>query len=195
VRVGRRAWIAPACLATSAALALSACGVGAESAPHEIDRADVPFGLVERADAPATPSHAPYSFAIFLVAGNRLQAATRGSQSTPTPRAQLRRLLEGPTPAEADAGLRTLLTPDVAIDHVGVADGIATVALSGVSSAQPPGSDRALAVAQLAYTATAIPGVERVRFEVGGEPAEIPRGDGTLTNRPVGRSDYASAAP
>jgi spore germination protein GerM len=43
--------------------------------------------------------------------------------------------------------------------------------------------------------ATGIPGVDRVRFEVDGEPAEIPRGDGTLTNRPVGRGDYALAAP
>ncbi|HEU5309041.1 MAG TPA: GerMN domain-containing protein [Acidimicrobiia bacterium] len=191
----RRAWIAPACLAAAAALGLSACGVGAQSAPHRIDRADVPFGLVERAEAPATPSHAPYSFTIFLVAGDRLQAATRGSQSRPTPRAQLRRLLQGPTPTEADAGLRTLLTPDVAVDDVRVADGIATVALSHASAAQPPGSERALAVAQLVYTATAIPGVDRVRFEVDGEPAEIPRGDGTLTNRPVGRGDYVLAAP
>jgi hypothetical protein len=195
VSVRRRAWIAPACLVASAALALSACGVGAQSAPHPIDRADVPFGLVERAEAPATPSPAPYSFTIFLVAGDRLQAATRGSQSPPTPGAQLRRLLQGPTPTEADAGLRTLLTPDVAVDHVRVADGIATISLSGANAAQPPGSDRALAVAQLVYTATAIPGVERVRFEVDGEPAEIPRGDGTLTNRPVGRDDYALAAP
>jgi hypothetical protein len=191
----RRAWVAPACLVVSAALGLTACGVGAESAPHPIDRADVPFDLVERADAPATPNPAPYSFTIFLVAGDRLHAATRGSQSAPTPGAQLRRLLQGPTPVEADAGLRTLLTPDVAIDHVRVADGIATVALSGASAAQPPGSERALAVAQLVYTATAIPGVDRVRFEVDGEPAEIPRGDGTLTNRPVGRDDYALAAP
>jgi spore germination protein GerM len=47
----------------------------------------------------------------------------------------------------------------------------------------------------MVYTATAIAGVDGVRFEVAGEPAEVPRGDGTLTGRPVDRSDYQLDAP
>jgi hypothetical protein len=174
-----------------AATATTACGVGAESEPQPIDRADVPFGLAERPADPAAPPDAPYSFTIYLVGDDRLRPVLRGARREPTPRAQLERLLQGPTPAEADAGLRTLLTPDVTIDRVRVVDGVAVVTLSGTATAQPSAHERALAVAQLVYTATAIPEVQRVRFEVDGEAAEIPRGDGTLTNRPVGREDYA----
>jgi spore germination protein GerM len=103
-------------------------------------------------------------------------------------------LTRGPSPSEADAGLRSLLPPDVTIDHVRVNGRVVTVGLSGTGAVQPAGSVRALAIAQMVYTATAIPGVERVRFEVDGEPAEVPRGDGTLTNKPVGRSDYPNVA-
>jgi hypothetical protein len=175
---------------------LAGCGVGGESSPREIDRRDVPFGLAERADAPTTThDRDPYSFTIYLVTGDRLRAVARGSQADPAPAARLRELLDGPTPAEADDGLRTLLTPAVAIESVRVADRMATIALSDASAAQPSGNEGALAVAQLVYTATAIPGVDRVRFVVDGTRTEIPRGDGTLTDRPVGRDDYGFAAP
>lgn len=192
----RRRLVSLAVAGLVAATGIVGCGVGAESTPREIDRRDVPFGLAERADAPTTThDRDPYSFTIYLVTGDRLRAVARGSHTDPTPAAKLRELLEGPTPAEADGGLRTLLTPDVAIETVRLADGVATIALSDASAAQPSGNERALAVAQLVYTATAIPGVDRVRFVVDGTQAEIPRGDGTLTDRPVGRDDYGFAAP
>ncbi len=126
---------------------------------------------------------------------NRLQPVTRTARTTPSPVEQLTQLTKGPTPAEADAGLRTLLPPEVTVDAVRIANRVATIELSGVGAAQSGGDERALAIAQLVYTVTAIPGVDRVQFEVDGKPAEVPRGDGSLTSHPVDRSDYALAAP
>jgi spore germination protein GerM len=184
--------LAATCFAAS--ILTTACGVGAQSEPQRIERADVPFGLAERPADPGAPPDAPHSFTIYLVRDDRVRPVLRGARREPTPRAQLERLLQGPTPAEADAGLRTLLTPDVTIGPVRVLDGVAVVTLSGTATAQPSAHERVLAVAQLVYTATAIPEVQRVRFEVDGDAAEVPRGDGTLTNRPVGRKDYALVA-
>jgi Sporulation and spore germination len=171
---------------------LAGCGVSAQSSPHEIDKADVPFGLTERANTPTTlPSDAPYSYTIFLVSNDQLRAVSRGSRTEPTPISRLDALTDGPTPTEADAGLSTLVGPDVTVERVHISDqGVATVELSGEGATQSAGNDRALAIAQLVYTATAIPGVERVRFEVAGKPTEVPRGDGTLTSRAVSRADY-----
>jgi spore germination protein GerM len=182
---------ATVCLAALAVAGVTGCGVGAQSDPRAIDASDVPFGLAERANTPTTrPEPSSHPFVVFLVADDHLRPVVRGARSAPTALEQLRQLTRGPTPAESEAGLRTLLTPDVTIDDVRVVDGVATIELSGVGSAQPSGRERALAIAQMVYTATAIPGVDRVRFEVDGEPAEVPRGDGTLTGRPVDRGDY-----
>jgi len=176
--------------------ALAGCGVGAESSPREIDKGNVPFGLTERADTATTlPTDAPYAYTIFLVNNDQLRAVTRGTHTAPTPLSRLKALIHGPTAAEADNGLSTSIGPDVTVERVRVSDGIATVVLSGAGATQSAGSDRALAIAQLVYTATAIPGVNRVRFEVDGKITEVPRGDGTLTNRPVSRSDYGLAVP
>lgn len=179
-----------------AACGLAGCGVGSQSSPHEIDRADVPFGLAGAPSATTTvPGNSPYSFTIFLVDNDQLRAVRRGARAAPTPVSRLRALTQGPTPAEADAGLNTLLSPDITVQEVHVNDGVATVVLSGEGATQSAGNERALAIAQLVYTATAIPGVERVRFEVEGKPTEVPRGDGTLTSKPVSRADYRLAAP
>jgi spore germination protein GerM len=186
-----------ALLVALAAVGVAGCGVGAQSQPQRIGRADVPFGLGRPTHDETTTTVAPSageSYTLYLVAGEQLRAVTRRARERLTPSALLSKLSEGPTPTEADAGLRTLLSPDVAVDHVRVADDVATVELTGAGADQPAGNEGALAIAQLVYTATGIPGVQRVRFEVDGQPAEIPRGDGTLTRRPVSRADYARAA-
>jgi spore germination protein GerM len=176
--------------------ALAGCGVGAESSPRVIGRSDVPFGLGERANTATTiPSDAPYAYTIFLVNKDQLRAVTRGSRTAPTPLSRLRALTHGPNQSETGDGLTTAVGPDVTVESVRVSDGLATVALSGEGATQSAGSDRALAIAQLVYTATAIPGVNRVSFEVDGKTTEVPRGDGTLTSKPVRRSDYGLAVP
>jgi spore germination protein GerM len=194
--IGRRA-LAALLTAAVAAIGAAGCGVSAQSEPQRIDRADVPFGLAGPVHDEPTTTAAPQSasYTIYLVAGDRLRAVTRAAHAAPTPVALLSKLADGPTPAEADAGLRTLLSPDTTVEHVRITDDVATVELTGAGAAQPAGSEGALAIAQLVYTTTGIPGVARVRFEVDGKPAEIPRGDGTLTRRPVSRADYALAAP
>jgi spore germination protein GerM len=173
---------------------VAGCGVGAQSEPHTIDRSDIPFGLAARAhETTTTLRRTTPSYTVYLVGDDRLRAVTRSTSEPLTPREVLARLVDGPSATEADAGLRTLLDPEVDVERVRVDGGVATIELSGTGTARPAGDDGALAVAQLVYTATALPTVERVRIEIGGRQAEIPRGDGTLTKAPVSRSDYPLA--
>ncbi|HEY3674110.1 MAG TPA: GerMN domain-containing protein [Acidimicrobiia bacterium] len=194
--MSRRRFVTVALIAC-ATCGISACGVDAQSQPRAINRADVPFDLDRRSpDTPTTTDASDTaSYTIFLVADDRLQAVARSARNQPGLVERLTQLTKGPTAAEADAGLRTLLPPEVTVDAVRIADGVATVELSGVGAAQSAGDERALAIAQLVYSVTAVPGVDRVQFEVDGDPAEVPRGDGRLTSRPVTRDDYALAAP
>jgi Sporulation and spore germination len=183
-------------VAAATLLLLAACGVSTQRSPHEIDGTNIPFGLADRAPsgAAASTGAATFQYDIYLVSGDRLTAVKRGQTTPAPPTAVLRALTKGPTSDEAAAGLRTLLDPGTTVDHVTVRGDLATIDLNGDPETFRPGSDQSLALAQLVYTATALPGVSRVQVRLGGSPAEIPRGDGTLTTGPVRRSDYPAAS-
>ncbi len=53
------------------------------------------------------------------------------------------------------------------------------------------GTASALAFGQIVCTADALGEVEGVRFEVGGEPRTVPKGDGENTDGPLTCDDYA----
>ena len=56
-------------------------------------------------------------------------------------------------------------------------------------------ADQLVAMAQLTYTLTELSGVDRVGFLRGQEPLAVPRPDGTVSDGPVTRSDFATLAP
>jgi spore germination protein GerM len=177
------------------ALLVAACGVGPQSEPQVIRRADVPFGLAHQAPtAPTTTAAAaPFTYTVYLLAGDQLQPVAHQTARVPTRVSILRDLAHGPDDDDSAAGLRTLVPPDTAIDRVTVADGMAIVSLGGSGASRVATDRQVLGVAQLVYTATELPGVDRVRFRVEGRLAEVPKGDGSLTSRAVGRADYPNS--
>jgi Sporulation and spore germination len=191
----RRGRVLRGSAAIATLLVLAACGVSTQKSPRQIGDGDIPFGLADRAPAGAATSTgaATFQYDIYLVSGDRLEPVKRGQSAVVSATAVLRALTKGPTTSEAAAGLRTLLDPGTTVDHVAVRGDLATIDLNGDPETFRPGADQSLALAQLVYTATALPGVSRVQVRLGGSPAEIPRGDGTLTTGPVRRSDYPAA--
>ncbi len=174
-------------------LTLSACGVRSQSESRTIDHGDIPFGLAQppASSAPTSTTHPQGdSFTLYFVEDDRLVLVRRNTVAAATPTVVLRALAHGPKEPEAVGGLRTLLDPSITVERVSVHDGLAVVELGGDVGAFKPGTEQSLALAQLVYTATALPGVDRIQVRLGGEVAEIPRGNGTLTRKPVGRSDY-----
>jgi spore germination protein GerM len=53
-------------------------------------------------------------------------------------------------------------------------------------------AEQKIALTQLVFTMTALHGVKQVQFLMNGERVSVPRGNGTLTDQPVKRSDYAA---
>ena len=192
----RRRAVALTLLAGVVALALAACGVPIDSGPHRLAAGDVPLGLA----APSTTTtqagpRSPRAVAViqaYLVFQDRLVARSRVIPSPANPMAALGALLAGPTALEAGAGLRSAIPAGaVVLDVHEDKSGRATIDMS-TEVAQTGGPDQILAIAQVVYTATALPGVTSVSFELAGQPVEVPRADGTLMSGPVGRGDFAA---
>lgn len=182
--------------AVSMLAVLGACGVPGEQEARVLSDADVPFGLLEPrqpvpSDAPVT-TVAAVTATVFLVRGDRLAPVSRAAEQGPD--ALLELLLAGPTVAESETGVRTAIPATDAVRGVTIEDDTAAIDLAP-RFAEASASEQRLALAQLTFTFTDQAGVNRVVFTVDGQPTNVPRGDGTATDGPVGRDDYASLAP
>lgn len=180
-------------------LVLGACGVQSDSGPHPLASADVPFDLL----APATSVGAAQAGeddvtgTVWLVDNDGLLA--RGSRRPVEPPVTVEKivtaLLQPVTDAEANAGLKSNIfsgTRLLGID--GPTDGLVTLDLSGEFLTVSRELQR-LALAQVTFTVTGLPNVDRVLFKFDGNPAEVPgRGD-ELTAEPLTRADFEQFDP
>lgn len=174
--------------------ALAACGVPTADHASTARGSEVPYGLLEVGERTSTtlPELSSAAATIWLVAADRIHPITREVASPSSITRAFEALSGGPTDNEAQLGLRSAVPTD-AIEDVAVADGVATVDLADVFVSSAP-REQLLALAQLVYTATQFRNVEVVQFTLGGEPIEVPRGDGEISEGPVRRRDFAALA-
>ena len=183
-----RAWLAAGLL-----WVLAGCGVPADPGPRSIPAGEVPFGLLGTTTTTSTTRPAPTRRAVvYLVEGIRLVPVRRQLPASATPDAVLAMVAAGPTLPEAATGLRTALVTGVRLSQV--AAGRATVQLDGDFVAADI-REQVLALAQLVYTVTELPGIRGVEFAVDGQPAEIPTVQGRLKVGAVSRADFAAIGP
>lgn len=183
-----RAWLAAGLLCL-----LAGCGVPADPAPRGIPAEQVPFGLLgTTTTTTAAPAPATTTAVVFLVDGERLAPVRRQVPAPATPSAVLAALAAGPTPAEATAGLRSAPVAGAALAQVTA--GAATVALDRDFAAIGL-NEQVLALAQLVYTITELPGIGGVRFSVDGRPIEIPTANGPTKTGAATRADFAAVGP
>jgi spore germination protein GerM len=184
-------------LVVALALWLAGCGVPTGDEPQVIPASEVPYGLAEQTPTPAapgtaTPVEAPSR--IFLLSPDELLVGVPREVDGTSVREQLADLLEhlaaGPSDAEREQQLSTLLTPEVRLTLTDLADRTATIDL-GVPTGAPSGAAGRRAVAQLVLTATGLRGVDAVQLTIGGDPVEAPLPTGELTSAPLTSADYA----
>lgn len=193
----RRPLMRAACaasLAGGAALALAACGVPTDAGPHRLAAADLPLALAATTSTTQAGARTPGPVAliqVYFVAGDRLVARSRLVSSPRDVTHSLGSLLAGPTAAEAASGIRTAISGGTTILGVRAVRNTAVIDLSP-NFANTGGPDQILALAQVVYTATALPGVQAVSFELDDQPVAVPAANGTLLTTPVTRADYAS---
>jgi spore germination protein GerM len=183
------------------AVALGACGVPVDQSPTALPRNAVPFGLLQpsapsttTATTVATP--APVTVKIFLVTSSgRLTVVGRQLPVNQQSLAEvLDALLRGPTNAEVASGLQSAVPPQTTVlGAVLGAGGVATVNLGGTLG-QLVGQAQIEAVAQIVFTATALPGVTQVAFQLQGQAIDVPIASGAQV-AVVNRQQFASLAP
>jgi hypothetical protein len=104
----------------------------------------------------------------------------------------MEKLLNGPRKAEKSGipAISTAIPEGVQLLWLRIVDGKARVNLSSDFGADDGSAAAAVRVAQVVYTLTRFPTIDRVRFLQDGEPIAVPTGSGRLVNRAVTRNDY-----
>ena len=178
-----------------ALILLSSCGIPVEDSARPISGDDIPATIPSPAPAPTSPlgDQRPASVELFFVHGSRLAPVRR---DVPIPLSLERAIAEiarGPTPVERNQGFRTALPKDLRLAGT-VAAGVPLIEVTD-SFAQVEGEEQILALAQLVFTLTGLPGVDGVSFGLAGRPVEVPTGDGVLKRGPLRRPDFQAVAP
>ncbi len=179
---------------------LAGCGVPVDRSPSALPRKGVPFGLLQPSTrsttttSPQSPVQATVQ--IYLVtSSNHLFAVARtvpaAQQSLAT---VLAALVHGPTNTEAALGLESAVPAQTVVLGATIgSDDVATVNLGGTFG-QLVGQAQIQAVAQIVFTAAALPGVSGVTFELAGKPVYVPTATGAQV--PVATTaQFAALAP
>ena len=145
-----------------------------------------------------TPQPTPETstFAVYLLRDGVIAPVRRTVASTPAvARASLEALMTGPTGAEESDGLVTAIPDGTTLLDVSVADGVATVDLSGTFDDGGGSASMLRRVAQVVATLTQFSTIERVAFRLDGEPVETIGGEGVVVDPPIGRIAIEEQSP
>lgn len=172
----------------AAALLASGCGGGeAQTA------GDVPSGAET-----TEPQRGDFKrYRVWLTRGEQLFAVTRQGRSVPELPFTLavQELLEGPTAAEVAAGVGTAIPSGTRFLDGTLEDGTVTVDLTSEYESGGGSASMFARLAQVVYTLTEFPAVERVSFMLDGNPVDVFSGEGIILEKPVTREDYEEWMP
>jgi hypothetical protein len=117
-------------------------------------------------------------------------AESRVPRSAGVARAAMEALLAGPP-----VGLTTAIPDGTRLLGLSIADGVATVDLSGEFGSGGGSASVLARLAQVVYTLTQFPSVESVSFRLDGKPVSTLGGEGVVLDRPQTRADYEDQTP
>ena len=179
------------CLGLTAWL-VCGCSIQPDSAPR-----DIPADLQEQDTPSATGAGgaARGSDRIYLLAPEGAEQPLRTVQRDTDSDAQalLTELISGPNPGELEAGYRTAIPSTLGLRSVRVEDGVVQVDLSD-ALLDLSGGELTLAVAQIVFTSSEIPGAESVLIRVDGSTQEWPDGSGAQHRGPLTTYDFIGYA-
>jgi len=136
------------------------------------------------------------ALAVYLLRDGKISPVRRSVEATPAvARAALEALLQGPTSEERASGLVSAIPEGTTLRDVSVADGLATVDLSGVFDGGGGSASMLARVAQVVATLTRFPTIDRVAFRLDGEPVETIGGEGVVVDPPLSRLEIEDQTP
>lgn len=186
-------------------MTIAACGITNDDKPRALPNKDVPFGLLDQEPVNTSAGESSTTSlvkgtsraTIFLVYNNERLFETSTEVSSPGGvRQVIEALFDELDPAQLAEGLNTSIDASTRLLNVGGPDanGLVTLDVSQDISATIRERLR-LALAQIVYTVTAVPGVRSVRFKIEGKLSDVPDETGAATSRPLTRADFAQFAP
>ena len=180
-------------------LSTAGCGVRSDTTARDLSAGRVPYGLLD--DTPTTtststptPSVPRADVNVYFVREDRMVRQVRQVNAPATVAKALTALLFGVQEDELAAELRSAIDPTASLQARAIDPATYQVDLSAEFN-KGPSSEQVLALAQIVFTATALPGVTGVRFSLNGVPIEVPTGSGSLTSEPVGPEAFVEFAP
>ncbi|WP_187645637.1 GerMN domain-containing protein [Streptomyces sp. TRM49041] len=132
---------------------------------------------------------------VYFLHGEQVSPAPRSATAPATTAGALRALLSGPNSFERGHDRTTAIPAGTTLNSVAVRDRVATVDLSERYDDGGGTLSMRARLAQVVFTATQSPGIDKVRFELDGKPVRSFSGQGIELNRPVGRADFEDLTP
>lgn len=133
--------------------------------------------------------------AVYFVYEEKLVAVRRTAKAPQVAASAVRALLEGPTDAEERTGIGTQVPDGTSLLGVSIANGIATVDLSGAYDDGGGTMSMSLRLAQVVHTLTQFATVKSVGFRIDGEPVSVFGGEGLLLEGPQTRAGWEDQSP
>lgn len=171
---------------------LAGCGVTTSGQASTAGPDRVPYDLLAAPVETTTttlPELAGRTVQVWLVADDRVVPVPREVATPVSIDRLLGALVEGPTASEAALGVRSAVPGSEVLLDASVDDGLATIDLAS-EFADARSREQLFALAQLVYTATSLPEVYAVAFELDGIAVDVPSADGSISDGPVTRFDY-----
>lgn len=140
------------------------------------------------------PDGSEVTAVVFFVRGEKVAAGGASVDPPAVARGALEALLAGPDGIESEAGMTTEIPRGTRLLGVDVADGRATVDLSGEFASGGGSLSMQLRVAQVVLTLTSFDTIERVSIRLDGRNVEAIGGEG-VPARDLGPADVESVTP
>ncbi len=148
--------------------------------------------------APGTTTSVPAGDAVavrvYFVRGEAVATAGRAATAPALARGALTELLAGPDDFETGIGMTTAIPEGTELLGVDIADGAATVDLSGEFQSGGGSLSMQLRVAEVVFTVTQFPTVETVSIELDGEAVDAIGGEG-VDATDLTRADVENVTP
>ena len=181
-------------------IVLAGCGVRLDAAPQSIPAGAIPSASASATGAPSPSANPARAVRVWFAREDGLVPVVTDLRREPAvpPADVVAALAAGPSPEQAEEGLRTLVVdpltdvPLVSVPTEGpVTDaGSVVVTLAPAAGALPPG-EQVLLLGQIVLSLTGA-GYSSVTFvDEAGAPAAVPLPGGRLLDRPAVARDYA----
>jgi spore germination protein GerM len=191
-----------AVVAITLALVATGCGLRSDEKARAIPKASIPTELSERVSSTTTTAVSPVADQrfVYLV---RNQGTAESLVSTPVvilptvraadiPRAIIEQLVTNP-PVDDKSDVTSAIPPGTRVRGVTRDGDVLDIDLTNLGSIES--TRQRLAVAQIVFTATEIPGIRGVRFSIDGTPSAVPLDDKSSgVNAIITRDDFPKLA-